>query len=146
MKLAGQVAVIVGGARGIGEAIGNLFSKEGANIVLVDVDKAKSQLDGVTQAINQHGGNAIAFVADASDDAQVNKMVKDSEDFAVEALPRDNPEVPGPDASGYNEAIRQFFELIPRYYNDVDAAWKHLQEFLNSEPGVHSAGVRVIAV
>ena len=28
----------------------------------------------------------------------------------------------------------------------VDTAWKHLQEFLNCEPGVHSAGVRVIAV
>jgi NAD(P)-dependent dehydrogenase (short-subunit alcohol dehydrogenase family) len=75
MKLAGQVAVVVGGARGIGEAIGHLFSKEGANIVLVDIDKAKSQLDGVAQAINQHGGNAMAVIADATDDAQVNKMV-----------------------------------------------------------------------
>src|SRR5688500_17952417 len=60
---------------------------------------------------------------------QVNKTIKDSEDFAVEALPRDNPEVPGPDASGYNEAIRQFFELIPRYYADVDASWKQELEF-----------------
>jgi NAD(P)-dependent dehydrogenase (short-subunit alcohol dehydrogenase family) len=36
MKLAGQVTVVVGGARGIGEAIAHLFSKEGASVVLVD--------------------------------------------------------------------------------------------------------------
>jgi NAD(P)-dependent dehydrogenase (short-subunit alcohol dehydrogenase family) len=77
MKLAGQVAVVVGGARGIGEAIAHLFSKEGANVVLVDIAKAKSQLDGVAQAINQRGGNAIALIADATDDAQVSNMVNE---------------------------------------------------------------------
>ena len=77
MKLAGQVAVVVGGARGIGEAIADLFSKEGATVVVVDLDKAKSQLDGVAQAINQRGGNAIALIADATDDAQVNNMVNE---------------------------------------------------------------------
>jgi NAD(P)-dependent dehydrogenase (short-subunit alcohol dehydrogenase family) len=77
MKLAGQVAVVVGGARGIGEAIAHFFSEEGANVVLVDLDTAKSQLDGVAQAINQRGGNAIALIADATDDAQVNNMVNE---------------------------------------------------------------------
>ena len=60
---------------------------------------------------------------------QVNKDVKDSEDFAVESLPPGHPEVPGPDASGYNDVMRQFVELIPRYYADVDAAWKQELEF-----------------
>jgi NAD(P)-dependent dehydrogenase (short-subunit alcohol dehydrogenase family) len=36
MKLAGQTAVIVGGARGIGEAIAHKFSDEGASVALVD--------------------------------------------------------------------------------------------------------------
>jgi len=75
MKLAGQVAIVVGGARGIGEAIAHLFSQEGANVVLVDLERAKSQLDAVAQAINQQGGNAIAVVADAAEDAQVKNMV-----------------------------------------------------------------------
>ena len=75
MKLAGQVAIIVGGARGIGEAIAHLFSKEGAKIVLIDLDKAKFQLDSLVQAINQEGGNATALVADVTDDAQVKNIV-----------------------------------------------------------------------
>ncbi|HET7394225.1 MAG TPA: SDR family NAD(P)-dependent oxidoreductase, partial [Candidatus Binatia bacterium] len=77
MKLAGQVAIVVGGARGIGEAIARLFSKEGANIVLVDLDTAKSQLDSVAQTIDQQGGNAIALIADVTDDAQVNNMANE---------------------------------------------------------------------
>jgi len=33
MKLDGRVAIIVGGARGIGEAIARLFAQEGASLV-----------------------------------------------------------------------------------------------------------------
>ena len=78
MKLAGQVAIIVGGARGIGEAIAQIFSRDGATLVLVDLEKAKPQLDGVAQEINQQGGNAISVVADVTDNAQVNKMVNET--------------------------------------------------------------------
>jgi len=78
MKLAGQAAVIVGSARGIGEAIAHKFSDEGASIALVDLDKMKPQLDGVAQAINQRGGRAIAIAADCTDDRQVNAMVDET--------------------------------------------------------------------
>ena len=78
MKLAGQVAIVVGSARGIGEAIAHMFSKEGASLVLVDIEKAKPQLGDVAQAINRQGGNAIAIVADATADAEVDRMVKET--------------------------------------------------------------------
>jgi NAD(P)-dependent dehydrogenase (short-subunit alcohol dehydrogenase family) len=78
MKLDGQTAIIVGGARGIGEAIAHTFSKEGANIVLVDLEKMKPQLDGVAETINQQGGKAITFAADCSDDHQVNALVDET--------------------------------------------------------------------
>ena len=78
MKLDGQVAIIVGGARGIGETIAHTFSKEGASVVLVDLEKMKPQLDGVAQAVNQQGGKAIAMTADCSDDRQVNALVDET--------------------------------------------------------------------
>lgn len=62
---------------------------------------------------------------------QVNKQIKDSEDFAVESLPQGHPEVPGPEASGYNAVMQQFVEFIPRYYADVDSAWRQEVEFKN---------------
>ena len=78
MKLDGQVAIVVGSARGIGAAIARTFSKEGASIVLVDLERMKPQLDEVAQGINQKDGKAIAIVADVTDDAQVNKMVDET--------------------------------------------------------------------
>jgi NAD(P)-dependent dehydrogenase (short-subunit alcohol dehydrogenase family) len=74
MKLENQVAIVVGGARGIGEAIAHTFSREGARIALVDLEKMKPQLDGVARSISQMGGQAVAITADCTDDAQVNRM------------------------------------------------------------------------
>ena len=78
MKLANQVAIIVGGARGIGAAIAHTFSKEGASLVLVDLEKMKTELDAVAQSINQQGSKAIAITADCSDDRQVNALVDET--------------------------------------------------------------------
>ena len=78
MKLDGQVAIIVGGARGIGAAIAHTFAQEGAILVLVDLEKTKPQLDAVVEAIEQHGGTAVAITADCSDDRQVNALVDES--------------------------------------------------------------------
>jgi 3-oxoacyl-[acyl-carrier protein] reductase len=43
MRLKGQVALITGGAQGIGRSIALLLASEGANLVLSDVDEAKVQ-------------------------------------------------------------------------------------------------------
>jgi NAD(P)-dependent dehydrogenase (short-subunit alcohol dehydrogenase family) len=78
MKLADQVAIVVGSARGIGAAIARTFSNEGASIVLVDIEKMKPQLDEVAQEISLQGRNVMAIVADCTDDGQVNAMVDET--------------------------------------------------------------------
>ncbi len=78
MKLDGQVAIVVGSARGIGAAIARAFSQEGAAIVLVDIEKMKPQLDEAAQEITRKGGKAIAIVADCTDEDQVNKMADEA--------------------------------------------------------------------
>lgn len=78
MKLKGQIAIVVGSARGIGETIAHTFAQEGANMVLVDVEKMKPQLDQVAQEITGKGGKAIAVVADCTDERQVIQMVDET--------------------------------------------------------------------
>jgi NAD(P)-dependent dehydrogenase (short-subunit alcohol dehydrogenase family) len=78
MKLSGQVAIVVGSGRGIGETIARTFAREGAAIALVDLAKMKAELEGIAQEITQNGGKAIAIVADCTDDSQVKKMVDET--------------------------------------------------------------------
>jgi NAD(P)-dependent dehydrogenase (short-subunit alcohol dehydrogenase family) len=75
MKLHGQVAIVVGAARGIGKAIALRFATEGAQIVLVDLEALRASLDEAALQITHKGAAAIAMVADATNEAQINQMV-----------------------------------------------------------------------
>ncbi|MEM8984763.1 MAG: SDR family NAD(P)-dependent oxidoreductase [Pseudomonadota bacterium] len=61
--LAGQVAVVTGGARGIGAATATLLAQRGAHVFLSDVLDAEP----VAAAIRDGGGLATAAILDVSD-------------------------------------------------------------------------------
>jgi 3-oxoacyl-[acyl-carrier protein] reductase len=61
MKLEGKVAVIIG-ADDIGRAVATLFAKEGASVVISDVDGESA--DSVAREIEQAGGKALSMACD----------------------------------------------------------------------------------
>ncbi|MEA2977057.1 MAG: hypothetical protein QOF19_2577 [Alphaproteobacteria bacterium] len=69
MKLTGQVAIVTGGGRNIGEAIAKLFATEGAKVAIIDMDKARGER--VAGDIIAAGGEAAGFVVDVSKGADV---------------------------------------------------------------------------
>lgn len=71
-KLDNQVAIITGAASGIGKAIATLFAKEGAKIVVADINKNDGKK--VTKEINKYS-NAIFVKCDVSKNNDVNRMV-----------------------------------------------------------------------
>lgn len=75
MKLADRVAVVTGGASGIGAASARLFAAEGARVALVDQDS--EGLAGVANDIASKGGDALAITADVSSDALARAGVAD---------------------------------------------------------------------
>src|SRR5262245_11847292 len=73
-RLAGKVAIISGGATGMGGAASKLFAAEGARVAIVDRN-AEASAHTVSE-IRDAGGEALHFVADVSDEAQVEAAVK----------------------------------------------------------------------
>lgn len=79
MRLKDKVAVVTGGASGMGKSIVELFVKEGAKVVCVDYNFEGAE--EVVDALNKdYPGAAVAFKADVSDQAQNEAMI----DKAVE--------------------------------------------------------------
>ena len=69
-RLAGKIALISGGATGMGGASSKLFAAEGAAVGIVDRNEEASK--AVVAEIVASGGKAMYAVADVSDEAQVN--------------------------------------------------------------------------
>ena len=74
LGLTGKTAIITGGASNIGRAISLNFAKEGANIVIADLDESQAQK--VASEATKSDGKAIVVKTDVSDFNQVDSMVK----------------------------------------------------------------------
>ncbi|WP_415379934.1 SDR family NAD(P)-dependent oxidoreductase [Halosimplex sp. TS25] len=72
-RLADRVAVVTGGARGIGEATCRRLAQDGADVVVVDVlgDEAESVADEIA---TETGGETFAVETDVGDEAAVERM------------------------------------------------------------------------
>ena len=85
--VAGKVAIVTGGGRGIGRAIAMLMAKEGASVVVVDIGAA---LDGsgsdqgpaqeVVNEIKQAGGKAVASTLSITEPQNAEAIVKSAID------------------------------------------------------------------
>lgn len=73
-SLTGKVALITGGAFGIGRATALLFAREGASIVVADVN-AKAG-DQVAREVSAEGGNVLFEPADVTKAADCERVVK----------------------------------------------------------------------
>ena len=76
MRLKDRVAIITGGAQGLGEGAAFSFAREGAKVVIVDVNGEKA--DAVAAAINREGGTAKAIEADLYAVANTDRMVEET--------------------------------------------------------------------
>jgi len=73
MKLKDRVAIITGAARGIGKAIALTFVREGAKVVLVDVDKEKLEI--LQNEIKKRKGEVITTSCNITKSSEVMAMV-----------------------------------------------------------------------
>ena len=66
-RLQGKVAIVTGGAQGIGEAIASRLVQEGAKVAIADLNGAKAK--SVADELNRSGANAIGISVDVANRA-----------------------------------------------------------------------------
>jgi 2-hydroxycyclohexanecarboxyl-CoA dehydrogenase len=75
LKIAGDVAVVIGGVQGLGLAIGTEFAREGAHVVVVDRDEAAA---AVADRLRESPGiRTLGLVADVTDLAAIRRAAQD---------------------------------------------------------------------
>jgi len=72
VDLSSQVAVVTGGAAGIGRAIVSVLAENGAAVVIVDVDRERAQ--STAGEISAKGTSCVEMLANVADPAQMAKV------------------------------------------------------------------------
>ncbi|HEX4862652.1 MAG TPA: SDR family NAD(P)-dependent oxidoreductase, partial [Acidimicrobiales bacterium] len=74
MKLKGRVALVIGGASGVGRASAEACAEEGASVMIADVQDARGK--EVISAIRANGGVASFVHSDITDEESVHQSVQ----------------------------------------------------------------------
>lgn len=75
-RLSGKVAIITGGARGIGKGIALRYAQEGAKIVIADLKEKEAA--ATLKEIEDRGSTAIFTKTDITDNKSIEDMVRDT--------------------------------------------------------------------
>ncbi len=73
MRIEGKVAIVTGAASGIGRATAEVFAKQGAKVVVADINLADAEK--VAAGITESGGKAIAVKADVANAEDIEAMI-----------------------------------------------------------------------
>ena len=84
-QIAGKVAIVTGGASGIGEACAETLAREGAAVVVTDVDELLGQ--GVVQKISKAGGKVAWLKHDVRDEAGWPAVIAEAEKRGIHETP-----------------------------------------------------------
>ncbi|WP_330180467.1 SDR family oxidoreductase [Nocardia sp. NBC_01503] len=103
MQVAGKIAVVTGGGGGIGGALAARLVRDGARVVVADLDTDAAK--GIAATISRdHPGAAVAVGADVSDIAQIEALIARAEaEFGPIDLYFANAGVAGPVGLGEDD-------------------------------------------
>jgi NAD(P)-dependent dehydrogenase (short-subunit alcohol dehydrogenase family) len=111
MRLAGKVAIVTGGGKGIGKAIALAFGREGATVVIAS--RTVSALEETCSEIGGRGGQATYVQTDVSDEKQVQRLVAETiRQFGQVDVLVNNSGVAGPTCKVVDMDLSQWNETL----------------------------------
>ena len=75
-RFAGRVAIVTGGASGIGRATAETLGRDGASVVIADIDR--SSAESVADALNRAGTSAVAVAVDVTNPNDALTMARET--------------------------------------------------------------------
>jgi len=150
-RLAGKIAIVTGGAQGFGFGLAKAISKEGASVVIADMNEAQGKI-----AVEELGGNAaFAFVNVADPESVQNLMISAVEQFGgidifvanagvlkAGALPEMTPEnfdfVTKVNYTGYFLCVKYASEIMKAQYEADNSKWFDIVQ-INSKSGLEGS-------
>ena len=111
-ELAGKVAVVTGGASGIGRGIAARFAAEGASVVIADVRDDLGE--ALVRELNEAGATAVYRHTDVGDQAQVADLVSSTvEAFGALNVMVNNAGISSPLRKGlFHEDLEEFDRVM----------------------------------
>ncbi|MDN4073138.1 MULTISPECIES: SDR family NAD(P)-dependent oxidoreductase [Fictibacillus] len=136
MRLQGKTAIITGGGGGIGRATALLFAKEGANIVVADVNEELGE--ETVHLIREQNGSAFFVKTDVTDSIQVKKMIDAAiSEFSALDILFNNAGIGNPEVKSTDLAESEWDRIVDINLKGVFLGIKHgVPELIKAGGGV----------
>lgn len=133
-RLEGYVAVVTGGARGIGKAVCELFAEHGSITVVTDIlDEEGKKL---VKEIKGKGGEAEFFHLDTSQEKQVKEILAQvNEKFGGIQVLVNNAGITGPNKPTHEIELEEWQKLMDINVNGVFLCTKHVIPYMRQGKG-----------
>ncbi|KQW72779.1 glucose 1-dehydrogenase [Methylibium sp. Root1272] len=131
-----KVALVTGGAKGIGRASALMLAREGARVVLTDVDEAQG--GAVAKEIERAGGKALFLVQDVTDEGRWVEVVDRARShFGSLNIVVNNAGI-GTAGSAEDETLEAWRRLMSVNLDGVFLGTKHAIRAMKGEAGAGS--------